>query len=43
MQIGIIRIDWDWKFSLNHSDLGSIRIKNFFRIDSDSKSRIKSD
>ena len=25
----------DWKFSLNRSHLGFIRIKNFFRIDSD--------
>ena len=33
----------DWEFSLNHSDLGFFRIKNFFRIDSDWKSRIKSD
>ena len=27
---GIIRINSDWEFSLNHSDLGFIRIKNFF-------------
>ena len=34
-EIGIIRIDSDWEFSLNHSDLAFIRIKIFFRIYSD--------
>ena len=42
-KVGIIWIDLDWEFSLNNSDLGFIRIKNFFWIDSDWKSRIKSD
>ena len=42
-EVGIIRTDSDWEFSLNPSDLEFIRIKNFFQIDSDWKSRIKSD
>ena len=41
-EVGILRIDSDWEFRLNHSDLGFIRIKNFFRINSDWKSRIES-
>ena len=42
-EVEIIRIDSDWEFSLNRSDLGFSRIKKFFRIDSEWKSRIKSD
>ena len=42
-EVGILRIDSDWVFRLNHSDLGFIWIKNFFRIHSDWKSRIESD
>ena len=38
----IIRIDSEWEFSLNHFDLGFIRIKNFVQIHSDWKSRIES-
>ena len=41
--VGILRIDSDWVFRLNHSDLEFIWIKNFFRIHSDWKSRIESD
>ena len=41
-EVGILRIDSDWVFSLNHSDLGFIWIKNFFRIHSDWKSRLES-
>ena len=42
-EVGILRIDSDWVFRLNHSDLGFIWIKNFFRIQSDWKSRFESD
>ena len=42
-EVGILRIDSDWVFRLNHSDLGFIWIKNFFRINLDWKSRIESD
>ena len=42
-EVGILRIDSDWEFRLNHSDLGFIWIKNFFRINSGWKSRIESD
>ena len=42
-EVRILRIDSDWLFRLNHSDLGFIWIKNFFRIHLDSKSRIESD
>ena len=34
-EVGIIRNVSNWEFTLNHSDLGFIRIKNFFRIYSD--------
>ena len=34
-EVGIIRIESNWEFSLYHSDLGFIRIKNFFRIHPD--------
>ena len=36
-EVVIIRIDSDWEFSLNHSDLGFIRIKNLIEIHSDWK------
>ena len=38
-KVGIIRIDSDWEFNLNHFNLGFIWIKNFW-IDSEWKSRI---
>ena len=40
---GIIPIDSDSEFSLNHSDLGFIRINKFFRIGSLGLNRIESD
>ena len=42
-EVRILRIDSDWVFRLNHSDLGFIWIKNFFRIHLDWQSRNQSD
>ena len=42
-EVGILRIDSDWVFRLNHSDLGLIWIKNFIRIESLGLSLIDSD
>ena len=42
-EVGILRIDSDWVIRLNHSDLGFIWIKNFFRIGSLGFSLIDSD
>ena len=33
-EVGILRIDSDWVFRLNLSELGFIGIKNFFQIKS---------
>ena len=42
-EVGVLWIDSDWVFRLNHSDLGFIWIKNLFRIHPDWKFRIESD